>query len=328
MHHALHVLLTGENQGYYADFDDPGALTKVLEQVFLHDGTYSTFRRRTHGRPVDRSRTPGSRFVVSLQTHDQVGNRAMGDRLSSDLSPGLLACGAALLLTGPGTPMLFMGEEWGATTPWQYFTDHTDPEIASAVRTGGATSSPRTAGGAPTYPIRRRTRRSSDSKLDWSEPDPEPHASPAALVLDPDHASARDRRPRRPAPGPGPRRARLSRSEPSLMYRGDHVVAVNLSQLHHELAVDAAHPELEIVAAWSPERHSRHRPRRHPPARVSRHLRLPYGLVELRPLSAAASADQSRTGSAQADAVVPPELLRRRPGCRSSSPRTTAAGRP
>ena len=136
VHHALHVLLTGERQGYYADFAEPGALEKVLGGVFLHDGTYSTFRRRTHGRPVDRSRTPGWRFVVSLQTHDQVGNRATGDRLSADLSPGRLACGAALLLTGPGTPMLFMGEEWGASTPWQYFTDHTDPGIAEAVRRG------------------------------------------------------------------------------------------------------------------------------------------------------------------------------------------------
>ena len=85
VHHALHVALTGENHGYYEDFARPGALAKVLQSVFLHDGTYSTFRRRTHGRPVDRTRTPGWRFVVSLQTHDQVGNRAMGDRLCTAL---------------------------------------------------------------------------------------------------------------------------------------------------------------------------------------------------------------------------------------------------
>ena len=85
VHHALHVALTGETQGYYEDFAAPGALTKVLQSVFLHDGTYSTFRRRTHGRPVDRTRTPGWRFVASLQNHDQVGNRATGDRLSAHL---------------------------------------------------------------------------------------------------------------------------------------------------------------------------------------------------------------------------------------------------
>src|SRR4029078_12678715 len=108
VHHAIHVALTGETQGYYADFAEAGALTKVLESVFLHGGPYSTFRRRTHGRPVDRTRTPGWRFVASLQNHDQVGNRAVGDRLSARLSPFRLACGAALLLAGPCTPMLFM----------------------------------------------------------------------------------------------------------------------------------------------------------------------------------------------------------------------------
>ena len=136
VHHALHVALTGETQGYYADFATPGALTKVLEGIFLHDGCWSAFRERTHGAPIDRSSLPGSRFVVSLQTHDQVGNRAIGDRLSAELPPGRLACGAALLLTSAGTPMLFMGEEWGASTPWMYFTDHTDPAIADAVRQG------------------------------------------------------------------------------------------------------------------------------------------------------------------------------------------------
>ncbi len=119
VHHALHVALTGETQGYYADFAEPGALAKVLGRVFLHDGTWSAFRGRTHGRHLARSTTPGWRFVVSLQTHDQVGNRATGDRLSATLDVGMLACGATLLLTGPGTPMLFMGEEWGASAPWE-----------------------------------------------------------------------------------------------------------------------------------------------------------------------------------------------------------------
>jgi maltooligosyltrehalose trehalohydrolase len=137
-HHALHTALTGESQGYYADFARApmAALAKTLTRVFFHDGTFSSFRGRHHGRPVDRARTSAHRFLGYAQTHDQVGNRAAGDRLSATLSPGLLACAAALVLTGPAVPMLFMGEEWGAGTPWMYFTDHTDPELAEAVRQG------------------------------------------------------------------------------------------------------------------------------------------------------------------------------------------------
>ncbi|MFE9254342.1 malto-oligosyltrehalose trehalohydrolase [Streptomyces sp. NPDC006879] len=137
-HHALHTSLTGESQGYYADFAKAplAALAKTLTRVFFHDGTYSSFRGRSHGRPVDRRTTAAHRFLGYAQTHDQIGNRALGDRLSANVSDGLLACAAALTLTGPFVPMLFMGEEWGARTPWQFFTDHTDPELAEAVRTG------------------------------------------------------------------------------------------------------------------------------------------------------------------------------------------------
>ncbi|WP_267242324.1 malto-oligosyltrehalose trehalohydrolase [Streptomyces sp. PR69] len=137
-HHALHTALTGESHGYYADFARAplAALAKTLTRCFFHDGVYSTFRGRTHGRPVDVVRTPAHRFLGYAQTHDQIGNRALGDRLSATLAPGLLACAATLVLTGPFIPMLFMGEEWGARTPWQFFTDHTDPDLARAVREG------------------------------------------------------------------------------------------------------------------------------------------------------------------------------------------------
>ncbi|WP_265443467.1 malto-oligosyltrehalose trehalohydrolase [Flexivirga meconopsidis] len=136
VHHGLHVALTGESQGYYADFAQTDALAKVLTTPFFHDGTWSSFRGRHHGRPVDLTEVEPWRFVVSLQTHDQVGNRATGDRLSQLVGTRRLACGAALLLTSPYTPMLFMGEEFGASTPWQYFTDHQDPELAAAVSKG------------------------------------------------------------------------------------------------------------------------------------------------------------------------------------------------
>jgi maltooligosyltrehalose trehalohydrolase len=134
VHHALHALLTGERQGYYVDFGTLDALAKVVTSAFLHDGTYSTFRGHEHGRPVDRAAVPGYRFVACLQDHDQVGNRALGDRLTELLEPRLLRVGALLLLSMPFTPMLFMGEEWGATTRWQFFTSHPEEELGRAVR--------------------------------------------------------------------------------------------------------------------------------------------------------------------------------------------------
>ncbi|MBQ0902390.1 malto-oligosyltrehalose trehalohydrolase [Micromonospora sp. U21] len=134
-HHALHTLLTGERQGYYGDFGSLEALTDVLTGAFFHAGTWSSFRNRHHGRPLD-PRVPGHRLVAYLQNHDQIGNRATGDRISASLSPSLLRVGAVLLLTAPFTPMLFMGEEWAASTPWQFFTSHPEPELASAVVDG------------------------------------------------------------------------------------------------------------------------------------------------------------------------------------------------
>ncbi|WP_433262379.1 malto-oligosyltrehalose trehalohydrolase [Actinosynnema sp. CS-041913] len=133
LHHALHVALTGETSGYYPDF--VGALPTTLRDVFFHAGTWSSFRRRHHGRPVDK-RLPGYRFLAYLQNHDQVGNRAVGDRLSASVSSGRLAVGAAIVFCSPYTPMLFMGEEWAASTPWQFFASFPDPELAEAVRTG------------------------------------------------------------------------------------------------------------------------------------------------------------------------------------------------
>jgi maltooligosyltrehalose trehalohydrolase len=176
VHHALHVALTGETQGYYEDFDDPTALPKVLASPFFHDGTYSTFRGRAHGRPVDARTVPGWRFVASLQTHDQVGNRAVGERLSMLVEPGLLAAGAAILLTAPWTPMLFMGEEWGASTPWQYFTDHQDAELAEAVRQGRRSEFGSHGWSFDQVPDPQDPETARRSTLDWSEPSREPHA--------------------------------------------------------------------------------------------------------------------------------------------------------
>ncbi|GAA2699413.1 malto-oligosyltrehalose trehalohydrolase [Micromonospora olivasterospora] len=174
-HHALHTLLTGERQGYYGDFGSLESLADVLTGGYFHAGTWSSFRNRSHGRPVDRQRVPGHRFVAYLQNHDQVGNRAAGDRLSATLSPGLLRVGATLLLTAPFTPMLFMGEEWAASTPWQFFTSHPEPELATAVAAGrrrefAAHGWP--AGKVPDPQDRQTFLR---SRLDWAELDKPEH---------------------------------------------------------------------------------------------------------------------------------------------------------
>jgi maltooligosyltrehalose trehalohydrolase len=177
-HHALHTALTGESQGYYEDFarDPFAALTKTLSGGYFHDGTYSTFRGRAHGRPLDRTGVAAHRLLGYTQTHDQVGNRAQGDRLSASLSPGLLACAAALMLTGPFTPMLFMGEEWAAGTPWQFFTDHTDPELAEAVRRGRRREFTSHGWAEEDVPDPQDPATRDRSCLDWSEPERGPHA--------------------------------------------------------------------------------------------------------------------------------------------------------
>jgi maltooligosyltrehalose trehalohydrolase len=184
IHHSLHTVLTGESQGYYSDFAeaDLAGLAHVLTHGFLHEGTWSSFRKRTHGAPVDTTRIPGHRFVTYLQNHDQIGNRATGDRLTQTLSPGILACGAALLFTSPFTPMLFMGEEWGARTPWQFFSYFPAEGLREAVRKG------RTAEFAEhgwdsdvEVPDPNAESTFTDSKLDWTEPHQEPHKTLFAL---------------------------------------------------------------------------------------------------------------------------------------------------
>jgi maltooligosyltrehalose trehalohydrolase len=133
-HHALHALLTGERGGYYQDFEMLADLAQVISRGFAYDGRYSVYRRRRHGRPA--TGLSGHRFVGCLQNHDQVGNRALGERISHLLSPGRQRIGAALVLTAPFIPMLFQGQEWAATTPFLYFTDHRDPELGEAVKNG------------------------------------------------------------------------------------------------------------------------------------------------------------------------------------------------
>jgi maltooligosyltrehalose trehalohydrolase len=175
IHHALHVKLTGETQGYYADFAAPGALATTLRSAYFHAGTWSSFRGRSHGRPVDERRIPGSRFVGYLQNHDQVGNRAQGDRLSQTVRHARIACGAAIVLCSPYTPMLFMGEEWAASTPWQFFASFPDPALAEAVRNGRRREFASHGWGEQEIPDPMSPATVERSTLDWKEPSAPEH---------------------------------------------------------------------------------------------------------------------------------------------------------
>jgi maltooligosyltrehalose trehalohydrolase len=242
IHHAMHVALTGETQGYYSDFAGPTALEKVLGTPFFHDGTYSSFRGRRHGRPVDRADVPGWRFVASLQTHDQVGNRAQGERLSALVDPGTLACGAALLLTSPYTPMLFMGEEWGASTPWQFFTDHTNPEIAEATAEGRKAEFGAHGWSEDSVPDPQDPATFERSKLDWSELEREPHHRLLRWYTD----LLRLRREVPALKDGGLSATDVTWSDRHLLARrGDHVVLVNLADETWSAEVAG-----EVVLAW------------------------------------------------------------------------------
>jgi maltooligosyltrehalose trehalohydrolase len=167
-HHALHVALTGETSGYYADFASLGALAKTATRGFFHDGTYSSFRERDHGHPLDPS-IPTWRLVTFAQDHDQIGNRAAGDRLAASSDLGMLSIAAVLTLAGPFTPMLFMGEEWGASTPWQFFTSHPEPELGRIVAEGRIGEFARMGWNPDEVPDPQDPATFRRSKLDWSE---------------------------------------------------------------------------------------------------------------------------------------------------------------
>lgn len=133
-HHALHAIVTGERRGYYEDFGTLDQLATALQKGFVYAGQYSRVRRRRHGNSSEGR--PPHQFVVFAQNHDQIGNRAVGDRLTAHLSVGALKVVAATVLLSPNIPLLFMGEEYGETAPFQYFIEHGDPELIEAVRRG------------------------------------------------------------------------------------------------------------------------------------------------------------------------------------------------
>ena len=179
-HHALHVALTGETSGYYADFEPLGALKKVCEQGFFHDGTWSSFRGRDHGVPIDTRAMPTWRLVVCAQNHDQVGNRARGDRTTEVLDVDQLCASALVVLASPFTPMLFMGEEWAASSPFQFFTAHPEPDLGEATAKGRIQEFAKMGWDPAEVPDPQDLATFERSKLDWDELPTGDHA----VVLD------------------------------------------------------------------------------------------------------------------------------------------------
>ncbi|RAV32646.1 malto-oligosyltrehalose trehalohydrolase [Corynebacterium heidelbergense] len=175
LHHAIHAAVSGETDGYYADFGSVEALAAVFRRVFYYDGRYSSFRRRTHGRAL--TDPEPWRFVVYTTTHDQTGNRARGDRPSMNLSPAQQMLKAVLVLTSPFTPMLFMGEEWGASTPFAFFVDHEDPELNRLTREGRLREFEALGWRASDVPAPEDPETFRRSTLVWGELEEPPHAA-------------------------------------------------------------------------------------------------------------------------------------------------------
>jgi maltooligosyltrehalose trehalohydrolase len=172
-HHSLRVALTGERAGYYMDYDGVESLAKAFREGFVYSGEYSAYRRRSHG--TSSKDIPAERFVIFSQNHDQVGNRMLGERSSQLISFEQLKLAAGTVLLSPFVPLLFMGEEYGETAPFQYFISHTDPGLVEAVRNG---------------------RKEEFASFGWQEEPPDPQAEATFLRGKLDHelrAKARHR---------------------------------------------------------------------------------------------------------------------------------------
>jgi maltooligosyltrehalose trehalohydrolase len=172
-HHALHAYLTGESSGYYADFGSLAQLAKALRSAYVYDGGYSRYRQRCHGRPP--TGLSGHRFLGYSQTHDQVGNRARGERSSMLMNVNRLKIAASLVITAPFIPMLFQGEEWAAATPFLYFSGHPEPELGHAVSEGRKHEFASFGWNPDEIPDPQALDTFACSKLDWNELGHEPH---------------------------------------------------------------------------------------------------------------------------------------------------------
>jgi maltooligosyltrehalose trehalohydrolase len=210
-HHALHTTLTDEHDGYYRDYDGIADVARAYRGGFVFDGGYSLTRRRRHGRPLDG--VPAQRLVVAAQNHDQVGNRMLGERLSTLVDHDRLRVAAAATLLAPFTPLIFMGEEYGELAPFQYFVSHTDPDLVEAVRRGRAQEF---------------------AHFDWSGRPPDPQAPETfeRSTLDP---ARRDEPAHRELEGLYRALLSLRRSLPSIV--GDHAVTEVHEHREHDTVV-------------------------------------------------------------------------------------------
>jgi maltooligosyltrehalose trehalohydrolase len=181
-HHALHSVLTGERDGYYSDFGSLDDVAKALRSAYVYDGRHSAFRDRRHGRPI--GEVDGHRFLGYIQNHDQVGNRARGERIAHLAGPALQKVGAAIVLTSPFVPLVFQGEEWAATAPFPYFTDHTDPELGAAVREGRRSEFAAFGWSPEDVPDPQDPATFESARLDWSEREEALHADMLAWYRD------------------------------------------------------------------------------------------------------------------------------------------------
>jgi maltooligosyltrehalose trehalohydrolase len=178
VHHALHATLTGERAGYYRDFPGLDALADVIREPFLRPGAYRGYRDRSHGGSPDG--LAGDRFVACLQNHDQVGNRARGERIGQLVGPARQMVGAAVLLTAPYVPLLFAGEEWGAGTPFPFFSDHRDPGLGEAVRRGRRAEFAAFGWAPDQIPDPQAPETFAAARLDWAEAERPIHAATLA----------------------------------------------------------------------------------------------------------------------------------------------------
>ncbi len=225
-HHALFAALTGLREGYYADFGSMAQLARSLRQTFVYDGIYSRYRGRVHGRPAQG--LSQHRFLGYIQNHDQVGNRAMGDRISHIAGMEAAKIAAAIVLTSPFVPMIFQGEEWAASSPFQFFADH-EPEMARLVSEGRRREFAAFGWSPESIPDPESRETFERSKLNWQELSGAHHARMLAWY----RGLIRLRR-SRPALNngePGNLRVIFDEQEKWIrIERGDVVVAANLGQ--------------------------------------------------------------------------------------------------
>lgn len=243
-HHALHALLTGEQHGYYEDFGGFAEVARAFEHAYVYADRYSRHRGRRHGRAA--VGLDGTRFVVFLQNHDQVGNRARGDRLWQLCGVARAKVGAALLLTSPYVPLLFQGEEWAATAPFQYFTAHPDEALGAAVREGRTREFAAFAWQGE-VPDPQSPETFARSKLDWTELGRAPHAA----MLDWYRALLRLRRSVPALADPRLERTRVTWEEGArwlVVARGEVVVACNLATSPQRVPLGASARSLLLAS--------------------------------------------------------------------------------